>query len=138
MVKDGGGSDNDSTPSVGLPCALKVLGFFLNILQKHAADAAQSASLAPVKPTRQPSGAHGSPRYSHTLGDTALDADTLELVLSLKTIHAMLLVDGDTNNTRNLFLRWVPILITYSLLPSFSFLFLFIEILLTYPSFSFQ
>ena len=35
------------------------------------------------------------------LGDSSLDADTIELVLSLKAIHALLLAEGNMSKSRN-------------------------------------
>lgn len=76
--------------SFGLPCAMKALGFFVKKLQKYAADIGQSKKAV----------GGGSPRHPGPLGDSSLDADTVELILSLKAIHAMLLAEGNMSKSR--------------------------------------
>jgi hypothetical protein len=75
--------------SFGLPCAMKALGFFVRKLQKYAADVGQSKRISSAA-SRSPS----------PLGDSSLDADTVELILSLKAIHAMLLAEGNMSKSR--------------------------------------
>ena len=78
----------------GLPCAMKILGFFVSTLQKHAAELGQSVKNRVVA-TRAPS----------PLADSSLDTDTIELLLSLKAIHAMLLAEGDMSRSRAVIMR---------------------------------
>lgn len=85
--------------SAGLPCAIKVLGFFLGILKKHIeASSAVSPSLPTNIRSRASFKSHNSGssyRGSIALvGEALLDTDTLELLISLKIIHSMLLAEG--------------------------------------------
>ena len=79
-------------------CALKVFRYFINILQKHAReDGVPKPILA--------RSSSGSLRPANIgLGNTALDANTIELVLALKVIHAIVIVDGDILNKQRMLL----------------------------------
>jgi len=79
----------------GLPCAMKILGFFVSTLQKHAAEIGQSVK-SKIATARSPS----------PLADSSLDSDTIELLLSLKAIHAMLLAEGDMSRSRAVIMRY--------------------------------
>eukprot|EP01041_Mallomonas_annulata_P004905 gene4905-9786_t len=104
--------------SFGLPCAMKVLGYFVNIVQKHSADTSHSTRQA-MNGYGQGSGGgsssnssssnrqYGRPSLSRgqsPLIDAELDMDSLELHLALKTIHAMLTGQGNLNVPRDLIL----------------------------------
>ena len=83
----------------GLPCAMKILGFFVGNLEKYAAELGQSARNKNV----------GTPRSPSPLGDSSLDSDTVELLLSLKAIHAMLLAEGDMSKSRAVIMSCPPL-----------------------------
>ena len=92
-------TDTSRTPSFGLPCAMKALGFFVNKLQKYAANIGESSKKVP----------HTSSRSPTPLGDSSLDSDTVELILSLKAVHAMLLAEGDMSKSRNVIMSCSPL-----------------------------
>ena len=90
---------SSAASSFGLPCAMKALGFFVNKLQKYAADVGESIKKNPSSGSRSPT----------PLGDSSLDSDIVELILSLKAIHAMLLAEGDMSKSRNVIMSCSPL-----------------------------
>jgi hypothetical protein len=90
-------SDCCSTKTVcfGLPCAMKVLGYFVRIIQKYADEPATST---PPKLAR----ASSSNNSDETL---PLDQDVQELVIALKALQAILWSDGNIKNARDIILR---------------------------------
>lgn len=102
--------DNAVGNKVGLPCALKVLGYFMGILQRHAAETGKSASKANRLTRSSSSTSSSSSGRINALADTRpLDSDMLELILALKIIHAVLLVDGTLVSSRALLLQCPPL-----------------------------
>lgn len=79
----GNGDRNEGR--VGTVCALKALTFFVGILEQHA-------SRKDV--LEDPSTRRGASSYS-AKAPSALDLATVELLLALKAIHAIILVDGN-------------------------------------------
>ena len=92
-------AETSTTSSFGLPCAMKALGFFVNKLQKYAANIGESSKKTPYAGSRPPT----------PLGDSSLDSDTVELILSLKAVHAMLLAEGDMSKSRNVIMSCSPL-----------------------------
>ena len=101
----------------GLPCAMKVLGFFVNSLQRFAADTSQSprSPLANGQPSNgisMKSLSTSRPPLSRSqtpLIESEYEPEVTELLLSLKCIHAMLLGDGDLERPRDLILRYMAL-----------------------------
>lgn len=102
----GGGSK-----SLGFPCAVKLLAFFVNVLKKHtifqqnsrapggegsnAPD--PSADSSSEKPALIPS--------AQFLGDLPPDAESSQIVLAIKIISCMLLSEGDISVPRETILK---------------------------------
>ena len=89
---------------VGLPCALKVLGYFMGILQKHAAEPGKTAN----NPPRLVRSSSMSSKQSLALAADR-DTDIAELILALKILHAVMLGDGSLDTCRTLLLECRPI-----------------------------
>jgi hypothetical protein len=83
------------TVCFGLPCAMKVLGYFVRIIQKHADE---STTASPPKLARGGSNNNSD----ETL---PLDQDVQELVIALKALQAILWSDGNSKNARDIILR---------------------------------
>ena len=87
---------------------MKVLAYFVKIIQKHSVDASQSTKFmlnnggSSTKQLRSNSSFFGLQTMS-----TELDPDILELLLALKTIHAMLTGQGNLEAPRDLILRYI-------------------------------
>ena len=98
---------------------MKVLGFFVSTLHRHSVDTSVSARTGNSNSNGLNSTKASRPSLSRNqtpLLESELDADTFELLLTLKTIHAMLVGQGNLNVPRDLILRWN---IIYSLLNYF-------------------
>jgi hypothetical protein len=89
------------TVCFGLPCAMKVLGYFVRIIQKHADETSSSSSLNTTSPPRL-SRASSSNNSDEIL---PLDQDVQELVIALKALQAILWSDGNSKNARDIILR---------------------------------
>jgi hypothetical protein len=74
-------SDHSSTLSFGLPCAMKVLGSFIRKLEKYAKDRDEIEAIRS--------------KSFDALGDSFLDKESVEIVVTLKVIHSMLLAGGN-------------------------------------------
>jgi hypothetical protein len=86
------------TVCFGLPCAMKVLGYFVRIIQKYADE---PTTPSPPKLTRASS--------SNNSDETVpLDQDVQELVIALKALQAILWSDGNIKNARDIILRYDP------------------------------
>lgn len=91
-----------STPvSFGMPCAMKVLGYFVNIIQKYANE---TTTTAPPKLNRNSS----NPNNSASDDMLPFDQDIQELVIALKALQSILWSDGNTRNARDIILRCPP------------------------------
>lgn len=76
----------------GLPCAMKVLGYFVRIIQKYADD-----QTPPPKLIRASS--------NNTDDSLTVDQDVQELVIALKALQSILWSDGNIKNARDIILR---------------------------------
>jgi hypothetical protein len=108
--------ESESSPSryiAGPPpscvCAVKVLRFFVGILQKHCAEGkaagmatSSNGAKSPKSSVTQNSGGTTIARHSMALGDQAISPATRELLFTLKTINAIFLAEGDLDASRAL------------------------------------
>lgn len=78
-----------------LPCALKVLGYFMSILQAHAAETGKSSAL-PEKQKLVRSSSTSTRLSAASLSQAVFDSkNDLELNLSLKVLRAVVLAGSD-------------------------------------------
>lgn len=82
---------NNNTVCFGLPCAMKVLGYFVNIIQKYADEN------NPPKLNRS---------SSNNTDEIGLEQDVQELVIALKALQSILWSDGNIRNARDIILRY--------------------------------
>lgn len=92
----------------GMPCAMKVMGYFVNVVQKYTSDS-EHAEPAPTQLERSSSASSGvsdedraSPSPLHG------PSDVQELVVALKTLQAIIWSNGDTGNCRGIVMRCPP------------------------------
>jgi hypothetical protein len=114
-----------SKNSLGFPCAVKLLAFFVNILKKHTV-AQHSAGTEDGGEMRSPMGsiAEGSASGQATpssssgaqagssfqfLGDAPPDGVSSELVLAIKIISCMIVSEGDLSISRETILKCLPL-----------------------------
>jgi hypothetical protein len=109
-------TDSESLPSRYIPgpppscvCAVKVLGFFVGILQRHCAEGivtgiatSANSGKSPKVSSTQTSGGTTIARHSKALGDQAMSPETRELLFTLKAIKAIFLAEGDLDASRAL------------------------------------
>jgi hypothetical protein len=99
--------------ALGLPSAVKVLGFFVNILKKYTVvpsgkrgDKSDSSSNGGVSSA---STSPSSPAGTALFGDAMLDSTTAELLLALKIINCMIVSEGDFSAPRETVLKCLPL-----------------------------
>ena len=101
-----------SAPSVsacfGLPCAMKVMGYFVNVVHKYTNESEQHSD-PPSPLERSPSVSPGA--ASEDSGGAGAAQDVQELVVALKTLQAIVWSDGDTGNCRGIVLRFVMVIL---------------------------
>eukprot|EP00596_Hydrurales_sp_CCMP1899_P004941 CAMPEP_0119047238 /NCGR_PEP_ID=MMETSP1177-20130426/51980_1 /TAXON_ID=2985 /ORGANISM="Ochromonas sp, Strain CCMP1899" /LENGTH=1905 /DNA_ID=CAMNT_0007021581 /DNA_START=110 /DNA_END=5824 /DNA_ORIENTATION=- len=117
------GIGSESSPSgyiTGPPpscvCAVKVLGFFVGILQRHCAEGkaagmatSSNGTKSPKSSNTQNSGGTTIARHSMALGDQAISPATRELLFTLKAINAIFLAEGDLDASRALISNHEPL-----------------------------
>jgi hypothetical protein len=104
-------SSSSAVPTCfGMPCAMKVMGYFVNVVQKYALESEHAATApAPLSLERDASNFSstssddGNPSSS---GTQSAQRDVQELVVALKTLQAIIWSDGDTGNCRGIVLRY--------------------------------
>lgn len=100
--------NTDCKSCTGLPCAMKVLGFFIHILHKHSSKAVPNEVAAKAAILSRSSS--GNMRSFVPLNESAFDYETLELLITLKSIQAILLAEGgQMMSSRNLIMLCPPL-----------------------------
>lgn len=96
-------------PPPSCVCAVKVLGFFVGILQRHCTEGKVTAIATSVNGTKSPKssitqsgGVTTIARHSMALGDQTMSPATRELLFTLKAINAIFLAEGDLDASRAL------------------------------------
>lgn len=91
----------------GMPCAMKVMGYFVNVVQKYALES-EHADPSPASLEREPSTMSSTSSDDGNPSQGAQQTpqrDVQELVVALKTLQAIIWSDGDTGNCRGIVLR---------------------------------
>jgi hypothetical protein len=100
--------NTDYQSCIGLPCALKVFGFFINILHKHS-NKVVSNEVA-TKAANVSKSTSGNMRSFVPLNESTFDYETLELLIALKSIQAILLAEGgQMMKSRNIIMLCPPL-----------------------------
>mmetsp|Transcript_5922 Transcript_5922/g.9632 ORF Transcript_5922/g.9632 Transcript_5922/m.9632 type:complete len:2029 (-) Transcript_5922:706-6792(-) len=89
---------SSSKTSFGLPCAMKIMGFFVGVINR-CAPSSQSVGSA-----SESSGSTGSSDDSGEVTRERLDVEQ-ELILAIKTIQALLSSNGNVENSRKIILQ---------------------------------
>ena len=90
----------------GLPCAMKVMGYFVNVVHKYTSESEQAAC-PPSPPQRSSSAPSGGAEDVSSPEEQSPTQDVQELVVALKTLQAIIWSDGDTGHCRGIVLRSV-------------------------------
>ena len=93
-------NENNSKTCFGLPCAMKVMGFFVGVIDKNAPHSQSAASSSSVEEGGKGSSAGTS--YEET--SVREDAEQ-ELILAIKCIQALLSSNGNAENARKIILQ---------------------------------
>eukprot|EP01038_Epipyxis_sp_PR26KG_P004477 gene4477-6328_t len=86
-------------------CMCKIMEYFIERLKNHSSDAWQQQNLSKGKSSNNSNSLSRPISTQSFLGDMLLDQETINIIFTLKTLHATLLSDGDGTTMRTVIIR---------------------------------